>query len=209
MKPACQPGAAALRVIVATALALGASAAAAQSVTLFGGARGGGDFVDQNAGDAAVRLDSSAAASLSFDWIMADGRQAQIFYSLQRTALPGSTASRTAEVPVNISYLHIGGHAFIEGTPTTSGSYLVGGLGATHLSPGLDGLSAEVRASMNLGFGYQWVLSKQVSLRGELRGYLTLVNSSGGFFCSGGCVVAIKGDAMTQFEGMLGLSYRF
>jgi hypothetical protein len=43
----------------------------------------------------------------------------------------------------------------------------------------------------------------------ELRGYFTLINSSGGLFCSGGCVVAVKGDALTQVEGLLGLNLAF
>jgi hypothetical protein len=98
---------------------------------------------------------------------------------------------------------------FFDGTDVESGSYLVGGLGITHLAPSLHGLSSEVRPSMNLGLGYQWMLSKQVALRTEVRGYLTLIHSSGGFFCSGGCVVAIRGDTMLQVEGMLGLSYGF
>ena len=42
-----------------------------------------------------------------------------------------------------------------------------------------------------------------------MRGYLTLIDSQGSFFCSGGCVVQIKGDAMTQFEGMAGLTLQF
>ena len=48
-----------------------------------------------------------------------------------------------------------------------------------------------------------------VALRSELRGYWTLINSSGQLFCSGGCVVSIRGDAFVQFEGLLGLSYSF
>lgn len=199
-----------VRFAIASVLALAASPSAAQGVvTLYGGARTGGEFIDGNAADTVIKLDSGAAASLSFDWILSDGREAQVFYSFQRSALPGSAFKRSGEVPVNISYLHAGGRAFIEGTPATSGSYVVGGLGITHLSPGLDGLSSEVRPSMNLGLGYQWVLSKQIALRSELRGYITLVNSSGGFFCSGGCVVSIRGDTMTQVEGMLGLSFGF
>jgi hypothetical protein len=199
-----------VRFAIAAVLALAASASAAQGVvTLYGGARAGGEFIDENAGDTVIKLDGGAAASLSFDWILSDGRQAQVFYSFQRSALPGSVLHQTGDILVNISYLHAGGRVFIEGTPATTGSYVVGGLGITHLSPGLDGLSSEVRPSMNLGLGYQWVLSKQIALRSELRGYLTLVNSSGGFFCSGGCVVSIRGDTMTQVEGMLGLSFGF
>jgi hypothetical protein len=178
-------------------------------VTLYGGGRGGGEFIDENAGGAAIALDSGAAASLSYDWIISDGRQAQLFYSFQHSALPASAPNRTGDVTVNVSYLHAGGRVFFDGTYATNGGYVVGGLGITHLAPSLDGLSSEVRPSMNLGLGYQWMLSKQVALRTELRGYLTLINSSGGFFCSGGCTVSIRGNAMTQVEGLLGLSFGF
>jgi len=50
---------------------------------------------------------------------------------------------------------------------------------------------------------------RAVAVRVETRGYVTLVKSSGGLFCSGGCVFKIKGDAVTQGEVQLGLSYRF
>jgi hypothetical protein len=43
----------------------------------------------------------------------------------------------------------------------------------------------------------------------EGRGYVTLVNSSSAFLCSGGCVVQIKGDTLTQGEAMAGLVWRF
>jgi hypothetical protein len=190
-------------------LALASSVALAQgSVTLYGGARSGGEFIDQNKDDAVVKLDSGAAGSVSFDWFLSDGRPAQVFYSYQRSALPGA-GPNGADVPVNISYLHVGGRAFFDGVTATRGGYLVGGLGISYLSPGLDGLSSEIRPSMNLGVGYEWALSKQVSLRGELRSYLTVASSSGGFFCSGGCVVAIRADTVAQFEAMLGLSFAF
>jgi len=199
-----------VRCVLASVLVLASSATVAQTaVTLYGGARGGGEFMDQSHGDTAVKLHSGAAASARFDWLFSDGRQGQVFYSFQRSALPGSVANRTSDVTVNISYLHIGGRVFFEEGYAASGSYLVGGLGITHLAPSLAGLSSEVRPSMNIGVGYQWLLSKQVTLRTELRSYVTLVNSSGGFFCSGGCVVSIRGDTMVQAEGMVGVSFGF
>ena len=67
----------------------------------------------------------------------------------------------------------------------------------------------ELRASINLGIGYQVPVGDTFALRFEARGYATLVNSSGGLFCSGGCVVSIEGDVVTQGELMLGLSARF
>ena len=85
----------------------------------------------------------------------------------------------------------------------------MGGLGATLFEPGSEGFENELRASMNLGIGYQLPLGERMALRIEARGYATLVNSSGGLFCSGGCTISIKGDTMTQGEVQLGLSFRY
>jgi hypothetical protein len=104
--------------------------------------------------------------------------------------------------------MHVGGTYFFDG-PIGQGPYVVGGLGATLFRPGLSGFSDELRASMNLGIGYQVPLGEYVALRFEARGYFTAVNSSGGLFCSGGCVIYIKGDAVTQGEVQLGLSFRY
>ena len=197
------------RLVIAAGLALASATSAAQGiVTLYGGARDGGDFIDDNTGTT-VTLDNGPAFSLSVDWPLSDGRQAQVFYSFQRSALPGAVLNQPGDLKVNVNYLHGGGRVFFHGTESTSAGYVVGGLGITYFSPSLGGLSSEIRPSGNLGIGYQWMLSKQIMLRTELRGYLTLVNSKGGFFCSGGCVVSIRGDTMTQVEGLVGLSFGF
>ena len=198
------------RGVLVLGLALSAAAAGAQtSVTLYGGARGGGDFEDAIGNGNTFRLKSGAAVSASVDWQLDDGRVGQVFYSFQRSALPGKAFGQPTEVAVNVSYLHLGGRAFFEGDATHGGGYVVGGLGATYFSPGLGGLSDEVRPSMNAGVGWQWNVARNVALRGELRGYWTLINSSGQFFCSGGCVVSIRGQSLVQLEGMLGLSIGF
>jgi hypothetical protein len=196
---------------IVAALVMASCSAAAEggsAVTLYGGARGGGEFSDEISGST-LKLDSAASGAVSFDWLFSDGQQGQVFYSFQRSALPGSVLNQPGDIPVNISYLHIGGRVFFDGSHATNAGYVVGGLGVTLMSPSGAGLSSEVRPSMNVGVGYQWMLGKQVSLRTELRGYFTLINSEGGFFCSGGCVVSIRGDAVSQYEGLLGLSYSF
>jgi len=198
------------RPALAAGLARAASAAAAQvSATFYGGTGSGGGFVDRNAGDATVDLDGGVAAALSLDWDLRDGRQAQLFVGTQRSALPGSVAGTAGDVPLRLTVLHAGGRVFLGGSPAGGGLYGVGGLGLTHLSPGLAGLVDEWRPSMNVGLGWQWAPVPQVALRAELRGIVTLVNSGGGFFCSGGCVVAISGDTLTQVEALLGLSVGF
>jgi len=199
-----------VRAALVVALAVSAAAAGAQTtVTLYGGARGGGDFEDASGNGSTFKLDSGAAFSASVDWPLDDGRVGQVFYSFQRSALPGKAFGQQAEVAVNISYLHLGGRAFFEGDARNGGGYVVGGLGATFFSPGLGGLSDEVRPSANVGVGWQWMVARNVAVRGELRGYASLINSSGEFFCSGGCVVSIRGNTLAQFEGMVGVSVGF
>jgi len=199
-----------LRAGLASALALLSLGAAAQTtVTLYGGLRGGGGFEDTNDGTRTLDLDSGGTLSLSVDWPLADGRQGQVFYSLQRSALPGSTFGQPQDVKVDISYLHFGGRTFFDGSAKAGGGYVVGGLGATYFSPSVAGWSDEIRPSLNIGIGYQWQLAPTVALRAELRSYLSLINSNGEFFCSGGCVVSIRGDTVVQFDGMLGLSVGF
>ncbi|HSC63537.1 MAG TPA: hypothetical protein VLD35_07890 [Caldimonas sp.] len=191
-------------------LVVSAAAASAQTtLTLYGGARGGGGFEDASGNGSTFKLKNGAAASASVDWLLDDGRQAQLFYSFQRSALPGKAFGQSADVDVTVHYLHLGGRAFLEGDARQGGGYVVGGLGATLFSPGLGGLSDELRPSANAGVGWQWPLARNVALRGELRGYWTLINSSGQFFCSGGCVVSIRGQSLVQAEALLGVSIGF
>ncbi len=85
---------------------------------------------------------------------------------------------------------------------------MAGGLGATLFDPA-QAYDCELRPSLNLGLGYQLPLGKTFALRFEVRAYATLAYSNGGLFCSGGYVISIEGDLITQGEVMFGLSTRF
>jgi hypothetical protein len=187
-------------------LALAGPCAAQSGVTLYGGYRGGGSFDTDTQPAQSLQLQSGAAGSISLDWAIDTMRQVQLFASYQSTDIAASAS--TPLVPLNVSYLHLGGTNYFEGG-IGRGAYVVGGIGATRLAPGLSGLSAEYFPSMNLGLGYQWPLAGALSLRMELRGYFTLINSRSSLFCSGGCVVVIKGDSLAQAEALLGLSFAF
>lgn len=190
-------------------------AAAQNAVTVYGGYAGGGSFeqAGNNTGsNASADVASSGAGAVSIDWAFDAARNVQLFASGQRTTLqlpPGAVpAGSSASTTLRIGYLHLGGTNFFDGV-AGQGAYIAGGLGATFMSPDLNGLSSEVRPSMSLALGYEQPLAPSLALRMELRGYVTLINSSGGFFCSGGCVVSLKGDALVQGEALLGLSLRF
>lgn len=201
-----------LSLAAGAALLAGTTAVQAQkAVTVYGGARAGSGFEQATSPSADADLRSSGAVSLAFDWPYDASRQLQLLLSHQRTRLelaPTTTPGTPTELPLRVSYLHLGGVNYFEGQ-LSQGPYVAGGLGITHLSPRLQGTSSRVRASMNVGIGYHLPLGRTLALRTELRGYVTLINSQGSFFCSGGCVVQIKGDTLTQVEAMAGLTLAF
>jgi hypothetical protein len=202
------------RKIIATALLMALPAIAAEkaekdyAVTVYAGYRGGGSFTDADT-EQSLKLDANGAVSLALDLPYDASRQYQIFVSHQRTNLSLDTppSAGSNRLPMDITYLHIGGTNFFDGE-VGKGVYAVGGLGATLFNPG-QGYKSEIYPSINVGFGYQWLLGDTFAVRVEARGYATLVNSSSGVFCSGGCVVSISGDTVSQGEVMLGLSSRF
>jgi hypothetical protein len=198
--------------LLAAALLAGTAAAHAQkAITLYGGARAGSGFEQATTPPADADLRSGGAVSIGIDWPYDATRQFQLLLSHQSTKLelaPTATPGAPSEMPLRISYVHLGGLNYFEGQ-LSQGPYVAGGLGFTYLSPSLQGTSSQLRASMNVGLGYHFPLSKTLALRTELRGYFTVINSSGAFFCSGGCVVQIKGDLLTQVEAMAGLTFVF
>ncbi len=185
--------------------ALPAPAAAQFGVTLYVGYVGTSG-VDNVTSNTSASVKSSAAYAAALGWDLDPSRELQLFYSQQTTTLsPGGGA---LPFDLTVRYLHVGGTAFIEG-PIDRGWYVVGGLGATQFSPSATGYGSEVKPSLNVGVGYYWPLGKNVALRAEGRGFFTLVNSSGGFMCSGGCIVVLRSETYLQYEAMLGLTARF
>jgi len=196
--------------LLASALAIvllcaAAPAAAQASATLFAGyASTNGIDNATNSASADVKDDATfgVAIGLPFD----ASRELQLLYSQQSTTLaPGGGA---APFDLTIRYLHFGGTVFVD-RRVGQGFYAVGGVGVTQFSPGTAGYGNEYKPSMNVGFGYHLPLGDRLALLAEARGYLTFVNSSGGFLCSGGCVVVLKSDAVTQVEAKIGLMARF
>ena len=191
--------------LVLASLLMAGPAAAQMTLTLYAGYVGS-DGIENTTTDAQATVKSSAAFALAVGTMLDPSRELQVLYSQQSTTLsPGGGA---APFDLTVRYLHLGGTSFIDG-PVGRGVYVAGGIGATQFSPSTTGYGSEIRASLNLGVGYYWPLSDNVGLRAEARGYATFVNSSGGFLCSGGCVVVLSSDIFLQYAALIGLTARF
>ncbi len=200
-----------MAVCLAAALPAAPTLAAEEfSLTFFGGIRGGGHFEDVNSGDR-LDIEGSPSFAAAMEFPLDAGRRLQFLLSYQDTSLDlapalGPSPTVATELPMKVMYLHVGGPVFFTGN-TSHGAYLVGGLGATLFSPS-GSYDDELRASANLGIGYQQPLGEHFAMRIEARGHFTLVDSNGGMFCSGGCAVAIRGEGTLQGEISLGLVFR-
>lgn len=192
--------------LVIAALAAAPARAQDNAAFAFGGWRAGGGFEDAATGER-LRLADRGAASIVIDFAIDGARQLELFASRQRTHLQ-TVAAGGRSFPLTVTYVHVGGTNFFEG-PIGRGPFVAGGLGATIFAPGLDGFRSETRPSLAVGAGYLLPLAGPLALRVELRGYATLVNGSGGLFCSGGCALTIRGDSLTQGEVLIGLGVRW
>jgi len=200
--------------------AAGASAAQAgkdNAFTLYAGYRDGGRFTDAATGSK-LPIEASGVGAVSLDIGLNPkaGTQLQVYVSRQRSQVDARLATQPtpqatpipAKFPMAVTYAHVGGTIF-PGLRIGHGAYLVGGVGATLFQPDLQGTTNELRPSISLGIGYQLPLGERVALRFEARGYATLVNSSSALFCSGGCVLSIKGDTVSQGDLLLGLAFTY
>lgn len=177
------------------------------NVTVYAGYRFGGGFTDTTTGKT-WELTEGPSFAVAADFGIDRKTQWELFVSHRNSALRASGFSPAADnIGVGITYYHVGGTYFFE--EVGKGGYIVGGLGLTNFSPNRSGLTSETRGSLNLGIGFMAPLGQHLALKVEARGYATLVDSSGGFFCSGGCVVQIKGTTITQGEVMAGITARF
>jgi hypothetical protein len=190
----------------AVALALASAPAAAQMTLSLGLGYAGSSGVTNSATDASAEIRSTAVWNVALGKTLDGTREAQLIFQQQSTTLDPGGGS--APFDLTIRYLHLGGTVFFEST-VGKGGYVVGGLGATQFSPSTSGLGSEFRPSLSLGVGYSWPVAQNIDVRAEARGYFTLVNSSGDFLCSGGCVVRLTSDLFSQFEASVAVLARF
>jgi len=176
------------------------------------GFRGGGEFID-TVNNKQHTIVSSDVYGLIVGFPYERGKSIEIYYSHQSSelksvtlAVPAPTA--TADIPLSIDYLHIGGTAPINEYKTLK-TFVSGGIGFTYLSPDLAGAQSDLRASLSLGVGMKWPFTERIALRLETRGLATMYNNNSAIFCNGGCTLQVNGSFFTQIELLAGLAIRF
>ncbi|HKE45723.1 MAG TPA: outer membrane beta-barrel protein [Steroidobacteraceae bacterium] len=171
----------------------------------FIGYRFGGNFEDSTTGHS-VNAKESIDFGLAFDVEYEPDRMVELFYSHQSTELKDTSP----KVDLDIEYIQVGGVA--EYTQDDYTPYLVGTIGVARFSPGGD-LDEETRFAATLGGGVKWFINKNIALKFEGRGYISVFNSNTDVFCvsNGGavCQFRVSGSAVWQLEAMMGVAIRF
>lgn len=132
----------------------------------------------------------------------------ELFYSHQETYIKGdgTTFSSDPRLALAIDYFHLGGTYGKEGEQFNP--FVSGGLGVTHMSP--ERGDSETRFSLSLGGGLKVPLTERIGLRFEGRGFGTLFNGSGSFFCvNSNCAIQVKGNMLWQFTAFTGVVFNF
>jgi len=176
------------------------------------GLRGGGDFFDTET-NRNHTVESSDSFGVIVGFPYERGKMIEVYYSHQSSDinsvdvnLPSTTGN--ADIPLVIDYLHIGGTTPINKDDDLN-TFVSGGLGFTYLSPDLNGLQSDLRASFSIGVGLKWPVTENVALRLETRALATLYNSNSALFCNGGCSLAVNGSLFVQAEIFAGVAVRF
>jgi hypothetical protein len=182
-------------------------------VAAFGGITLGGSFrlQDPNGGSGENRsLADRGSFAVAFDLGDQVSRY-ELFYSRESTNLGGNaTFPRTG---VRIEYLHVGGTVLFADQPGME-PYMVGGLGATRLSPGAQG-NTNTQGSASLGLGLRLPVNQHFSFRLEGRAFATVMNNSDtALFCRSDqagllCRIHGRGQVFVQGQLLAGVAYAF
>lgn len=199
----------------AAALCLAAPGARADDTSLFqaglyGGYRMGGSLEDLETGeDRDLEDGSSFAVSLELRYGKGDDRYYQLWYSRQATDVDDGVESHDADV----EYLHIGGTLPFGGWEHAK-PYFAAGIGATRFSATGADTDDRTNFSGSAAFGLEIPLAQHAAIRLEARGYLTLVDTDGAFFCrtddgEGVCRIVASSSTIFQAEALAGILIRF
>ena len=168
----------------------------------------GGQFEDSDSGgQLSVDGANSQAFILAFD--SERDKQYELLYSRQSSSLSSDDGLiSTPLLGIDFHYLHFGGNYFFNGRSKLS-PYVAGGIGLTWIDPQVANGNDQVKPSMNLALGVNWMLTENLGLRAEMRGYGTLMNNTTLISCNGACDIRVAGDLLLQYQLNTGIVFRF
>lgn len=181
----------------------------------FVGYRFGGELKDSGTGNS-VDLESGPAYGLVFNWgfpetLAGTTRQIEFLWSYQDADLDADDAGyRGRDLNIDVHYFQVGG--MLQWDTEHVEPFVSGGLGATYLRPDWDNGGDDLNFSVNLGGGLKYWFSRNVGLRADGRGYMTLVNGDrifGDPDIPGSLMIGYDGDTFWQFEATGALVIRF
>ncbi|MGE3888104.1 MAG: hypothetical protein AB7H81_16845 [Vicinamibacterales bacterium] len=204
------------RAVAALACAVGAVLSApvatpAQTVevTPFGGYRVGGSFAEVD-GRTVVDDDGGPGVGVVVDAAFGSpmaGLKLEGVFSRERANLRvrGGPLDPPGHVRVEVDYIQVGGvQELADGRVRP---FLAGLLGLTRYAvPG----DTEVRFSVGVGTGAKFFATRNIGLRLDARGYLTIVDAGGAAVCGGfGCAIAYRANPAFQADFTAGLIVAF
>jgi hypothetical protein len=129
----------------------------------------------------------------------------ELLWSRQDSRVDLQGLAGVGKVDVTIDQIQIGGSIERGQRLREYVSLLVG---ATYYST--DDYGSDIRFSLGLGGGVKYFVTRNLALRADLRGFCSIVDSSGAFISNGGTtVVAFSGSAVWQGQVTAGLSLAF
>jgi|GEM_PF-859965 len=204
------------KVVAALACAVGELLAApavarAQTVeiTPFGGYRVGGS-IGEVGGRAVEDDDGGPSVGVIVDVVFGspiDGLKVEGLFSRERANLRVNAGllDPPTHVRVEVDQIHVGG--IQELGDGRIRPFLAGLLGLTRYAvPG----DTEVRFSVGMGAGAKFFATRNVGLRLDARGYMTIVDAGGAGVCGGyGCAIAYRVNPAFQGDFTVGLIVAF
>jgi len=184
-------------------------------VTPFVGYRLGGEFESAEEGnDTAIDIDDASSFGLIVNWPSVENTEWEIYLGRQSTSLETQglfVPPDTPPVDLDISYLQAGGTYWFDGERARP--FIVATVGASRFEPDDSSFDSETFFAFGVGGGYKIAPTSRLGLRLEGRVFGSIVESDEAVFCrsggaASGCLIAVSGSVVWQWEVMAGLVFR-
>jgi hypothetical protein len=180
----------------------------------FGGTASGYYNGYYDGSDAQLHLNADVNWGASLGFRVQRNSVVEILWNQQTTELQlqdrADFQPDTTLFPITLHYIHIGSQVErpMGGTTRVFGT---GSLGVTVLDPESQLYGSETRFSIGFGGGFKSYMNRSLGVRGQVRGWVTLVGGGGGgMWCGGGgCSASYSGTAIFQGDVSGGLFLAF